>query len=182
MPRDIEQATEEDLQILADQLGRVPRGVAGIAARSRNGVPLVVATVPRLSHGEPFPTTFYLTHPDLVRALSSIEAAGDMSDYQEMLKEPSLAEGYRRAHEAYIEARRRIGAEAGVGEVPEIDGVSAGGMPQRVKCLHALVGHALAAGPGVNPIGDLVLRRLYSEGTWRQEGWEAEADTCELQG
>ena len=44
-----------------------------------------------------------------------------------------------------------------VGHVDEIDGISAGGMPTRVKCLHALVGHALAAGPGVNPIGDLAL-------------------------
>ena len=43
---------------------------------------------------------------------------------------------------------------ARLGDVPEIDGVSAGGMPDRVKCLHALVGHALAAGPGVNPLGD----------------------------
>jgi len=41
--------------------------------------------------------------------------------------------------------------------VPEIAGISAGGMPTRVKCLHALAGHALAAGPGVNPIGDRAL-------------------------
>jgi hypothetical protein len=26
-----------------------------------------------------------------------------------------------------------------------------------VKCLHALAGHALAAGRGVNPVGDLAL-------------------------
>ena len=43
--------------------------------------------------------------------------------------------------------------------VPAVAGVSAGGMPTRVKCLHALIGHALAAGPGVNPIGDLALER-----------------------
>ncbi|MBX3087728.1 MAG: DUF501 domain-containing protein, partial [Cryobacterium sp.] len=41
--------------------------------------------------------------------------------------------------------------------VEELDGISAGGMPSRVKCLHALVAHVLAAGPGVNPIGDLAL-------------------------
>jgi hypothetical protein len=44
--------------------------------------------------------------------------------------------------------------------VPEIDGISAGGMPSRVKCLHVLVGHALAAGPGVNPLGDEALAML----------------------
>jgi uncharacterized protein len=32
--------------------------------------------------------------------------------------------------------------------------VSAGGMPDRVKCLHALAAHALAVGPGINPLGD----------------------------
>ena len=56
-----------------------------------------------------------------------------------------------RAHEDYL--RRR----AALGEVPEIAGVSAGGMPDRVKCLHVLVAHALAAGPGVNPLGDEAL-------------------------
>lgn len=33
-------------------------------------------------------------------------------------------------------------------------------MPDRVKCLHVLVGHSLAAGPGVNPFGDEALAML----------------------
>ncbi|MGA0066849.1 MAG: DUF501 domain-containing protein, partial [Candidatus Nanopelagicales bacterium] len=41
-----------------------------------------------------------------------------------------------------------------LGDVPEIAGISAGGMPDRVKCLHVLLAHALAAGPGINPLGD----------------------------
>ena len=52
--------------------------------------------------------------------------------------------------------------------VDEIARVSAGGMPDRVKCLHALAGHALAAGPGVNPIGDLAL----ALGSWSPERCE----------
>ena len=51
--------------------------------------------------------------------------------------------------------------------MPEIDRVSAGGMPDRVKCLHALAAQALAAGPGVNPLGDEVVERL---GAWWSEG------------
>jgi hypothetical protein len=47
--------------------------------------------------------------------------------------------------------------------VPEIEGVSAGGMPNRVKCLHVLVGHSLAKGPGVNPLGDEAVTLL---GDW----------------
>ena len=33
-------------------------------------------------------------------------------------------------------------------------------MPTRVKCLHVLVGHALSAGAGVNPLGDEALELL----------------------
>ena len=62
-----------------------------------------------------------------------------------------LAAAYRAAHEAYLAAGN------GSGEVAEIAGISAGGMPDRVKCLHVLVAHALAAGPGVNPLGDEAL-------------------------
>jgi len=63
------------------------------------------------------------------------------------------AEAYHRAHESYLADRESIEL------VPEISGFSAGGMPNRVKCLHALAGHSLAAGPGVNPIGDAALER-----------------------
>ena len=73
---------------------------------------------------------------------------------------PQIAAAYTRAHELYIRERTQAGEASGVGEVPEIAGVSAGGMPRRVKCFHALLGHALAAGRGVNPIGDWVLDRL----------------------
>jgi len=60
---------------------------------------------------------------------------------------------YARAHEQFVADRESILV------VDELAGISAGGMPTRVKCLHALAGHALAAGPGVNPIGDLALER-----------------------
>ena len=72
-----------------------------------------------------------------------------------------IRDRYARAHEQYIADRNSVG------EVPELAGVSAGGMPNRVKCLHALIGHALAAGPGVNPIGDLALERC---------GWSPSAE------
>ncbi|WP_122820036.1 DUF501 domain-containing protein [Varibaculum vaginae] len=160
-------ATSADLQTLSSQLGRIPRGVVGVAARCVCGAPAVVATAPRLEDGSPFPTTFYLTLPSLVRALSTVEASGKMGYYQQLLSEDEgLAVEYRRAHLEYIAARGRIGQQMGVGEVPEIAGVSAGGMPERVKCLHALVGHALAVGKGVNPIGDLVLADLAASGLW----------------
>ncbi len=144
----------EDIVAVGEQLGREARGVVGIAARALGGAPAVVATAPRLPDGSPFPTFYYLCHPEAVAAASRLEAAGVMAEYNALLAEDEeLWAQYRRAHEQYIADRDSVG------EVPELAGVSAGGMPTRVKCLHALIGHALAAGPGVNPIGDLALAR-----------------------
>ncbi|MBL3698568.1 DUF501 domain-containing protein [Leucobacter luti] len=146
--------TEADIRAVSEQLGREARGVIGIAARTSDGSPTVVATAPRLPDGSPFPTFYYLCHPEAVAAASRLEAVGMMVEFNEMLAESEeLRAQYAAAHEQYIADRDQVG------EVPELAGVSAGGMPTRVKCLHALIGHALAAGPGVNPIGDLALER-----------------------
>ena len=160
----IEPLTAVDEGVLAEQLGRRARGVIGIAARCPVGHPAVVATLPRLPEGPPFPTTFYLTCPRAVAACSTLEASGLMTELSERLtSEPELAAGYAHAHRAYLTARGELAADT-VGPVPEIADVSAGGMPFRVKCLHALLGHTLAAGPGVNPIGDLTLALI--EARW----------------
>jgi hypothetical protein len=82
--------------------------------------------------------------------MSALEAAGVMVELAAEL-EGETAEAYHAAHEGYLADRDSIEV------VEEIAGFSAGGMPSRVKCLHALGAHALAAGPGVNPIGDRAL-------------------------
>lgn len=145
--------SDADLWTLRQQLGREPRGVLGIAARCVCGNPTVVATAPRLPDGTPFPTFYYLTHPAATAAMSALEAGQVMPELAAELDDPDVAAAYREAHERYLADRARFG------DVPEIDGISAGGMPTRVKCLHALAAHALAAGPGVNPVGDLALAR-----------------------
>lgn len=145
--------TDAEISVVSEQLGRAARGVVGIAARCVCGNPTVVATAPRLTDGTPFPTFYYLTHPAATAAMSTLEAEQVMPELAELLDDEDVAAAYTRAHEAYLADR------AGFGDVPEIAGISAGGMPVRVKCLHALAGHALAAGPGVNPIGDEALRR-----------------------
>jgi len=151
----ITEATEADLAEMRKQLGRPMRDVLGVAARCVCGKPLVVQTKPRLSSGEPFPTFYYLTHPALTSALSTLEGAGFMAQLQQRLAdEPELAEAYLKAHESYLAEREQIMV------VAETEGISAGGMPTRVKCLHALAGHALAKGPGVNPIGDIALAEI----------------------
>lgn len=147
--------TAEDLAAVEAQLGRPPRGVAEVAWRCPCGKPGVVKTEPRLPNGTPFPTTYYLTCQRATSGCSTLEASGLMTEMTERLAtDADLADAYRAAHEAYLADRAELG------EVPEIDGISAGGMPTRVKCLHVLVGHALAAGPGVNPLGDEALAAL----------------------
>jgi hypothetical protein len=117
----------------------------------------VIATQPRLPDGTPFPTTYYLTCPKAVAACSRLESTGVMAELtQQLAQDPELAAAYQRAHESYLADRDALGT------VPELAGFSAGGMPSRVKCLHALLGHALAAGWGVNPVGDLVRERVGS--------------------
>lgn len=147
--------TANDIEILTEQLERMPRGVVGIAARCVCGKPTVVKTAPRLEDGTPFPTTFYLTHPKAVAAASTLEANGVMKEMSaRLLEDEDLAAKYRAAHEDYL-AKRAV-----LGEVPEIAGISAGGMPTRVKCLHVLIGHSLASGPGVQPLGDEALEMI----------------------
>ncbi|MFV0428137.1 MAG: DUF501 domain-containing protein [Arachnia sp.] len=149
------QPTDEDLRIVEAQLGRPPRAVEAIAWRCPCGKPGVTTTAPRLEDGTPFPTTYYLTCPRATAACSALEADGVMAEQTARLGDDAdLVATYRGAHEAYLADR------AALGEVPEIDGVSAGGMPSRVKCLHALVAHSLAAGPGVNPFGDEALAAI----------------------
>lgn len=144
--------SDADLAVLREQLGRPARGVIGIAARCVCGNPTVVATSPRLPDGSPFPTFYYLTHPAATAAMSTLEADHVMRELSHELADDDVAAAYRLAHDAYLRDR------AAYGDVEEIAGISAGGMPTRVKCLHALAGHALAAGPGVNPIGDRALQ------------------------
>jgi hypothetical protein len=153
---------ERDLAAVEAQLSRRPRGTHAVGHRCPCSLPDVVVTEPRLPDGTPFPTTFYLTCPRACSLIGTLEGSGLMREMEERLRDdPELAAAYRTAHEAYLADRSALG------EVPEIAEVSAGGMPDRVKCLHALAAHALAAGLGVNPLGDEVLRRL---GAWWSDG------------
>lgn len=152
--------SERDVAIVSAQLGRPARDVIGISARCVCGAPTVVSTSPRLADGTPFPTFYYLTHPAATAAMSDLEATHVMVEFSEMLAaDPEIQAQYAAAHAQFIADRESILT------VEELAGISAGGMPERVKCLHALAGHALAAGPGVNPIGDLALAR----GDWSPE-------------
>lgn len=154
-PPERQPASEKDLAAVEAQLGRPPRGTRAVAHRCPCGLPDVVETMPRLADGTPFPTLYYLTCPRATSACSRLESAGVMKEMTARLADdPELAARYRAAHEDYLTRREAIG------KVPEIEGISAGGMPGRVKCLHVHVAHTLAVGPGVNPFGDETLAQI----------------------
>ncbi len=154
--------TAADAAVVAAQLGRPPRGLAAVAHRCPCGRPDVVETAPRLPDGTPFPTLYYLTCPRAIAAVSRLEAAGVMRTMARRLaEEPALRQAYEAAHLDYL-ARRDAAARAAAVELLPPGTQSAGGMPDRVKCLHALVAQELAV-PGSNPLG---LQALQAAGQW----------------
>jgi uncharacterized protein len=155
-----------ELAVVERQLGRPPRGVTAIAHYCPCGLPDVVQTRPRLPDGTPFPTLFYLTCPRATAAMSRLEAAGVMREMTASLSADFRLRGaYLAAHEDYLARRDAAARQAGLAPLPP-GTQSAGGMPDRVKCLHALAAHELAV-PGVNPFG---ARAVQTAGAWWQAG------------
>jgi hypothetical protein len=136
--------------IVQAQLGRPPRAIRQVAHTCTCGLVDVIETSPRLADGTPFPTLYYLTCPRAGKEISRLEASGLMREMTDRLRtDPELAERYQAAADDYVCRRDALGVLPGA--------PTAGGMPSRVKCLHVLVAHSLAAGPGVNPFGDEAL-------------------------
>ena len=157
--------TSRDAAVIAAQLGRPPRGLVAVAHRCPCGLPDVAETAPRLADGSPFPTLYYLTCPRAAAAVGRLEAAGVMRQMQQRLAaDPELRAAYQAAHRDYLARRDEAARAAGVAPLPP-GTQSAGGMPARVKCLHALTAHELAV-PGANPLGREAAERA---GPW----WEA---------
>ena len=151
-----------DEAAVTTQLGRAPRAVLGVAHRCPCGLPDVIETAPRLPDGTPFPTLYYLTCVRVCAAVSKLEATGTMKEMTSRLADdPDLERAYQAADRDYSARRDRAAARAGVQALPP-GSATAGGMPERVKCLHVLVAHELAA-PGANPFGR---EAIASMGQW----------------
>jgi hypothetical protein len=133
-------------------IGRPLRARSAAAVRCGWGLPAVLRVDPQLPDGAPFPTLFWLACPLAVRAVGRLEAAGWMRELADRLGgDPLIAQAYAAAHDRYVAARNRLGPA-----VPR--NPSAGGMPDRVKCLHSLYAHHLATGD--NPLGAMVARQV----------------------
>ena len=141
-----------DREAVEAQLGRPPRGLRDVAHRCTCGLPDVVETAPRLEDGTPFPTLYYLTCPRAASAIGRLEGSGLMASMTSRLaSDDDLAARYAAASVDYVARRDAIEVLPGA--------PTAGGMPDRVKCLHVLVAHELAV-PGSNPFGREALDAL----------------------
>lgn len=148
------------------QLGRPPRGARSVAHRCPCGLPDVIETAPRLPDGSPFPTLYYLTCVRACAAASRLEAGGVMREMnQRLAADAELRGAYAAADRDYAARRDEAAEAAGVAPLPA-GAATAGGMPERVKCLHALAAHELAA-PGTNPLGAEAVRDM---GAWWAAG------------
>ena len=141
------EASAVDRRLIEAQIGREVRGSVAVAARCRYGLPAVVRTAPVLPDGTPFPTLYWLACPAAKVAVGRLEAAGWNATLSERVaSEPDLAAAHAAAHASYLAQRDALA------HLPGDPGV--GGLPGRVKCLHALYAHQAAT--GANPVGRIV--------------------------
>jgi uncharacterized protein len=151
----------DDRAVVARQLGREPRAFRRVVVRCPFGRPAVTEQEPYDEVGNPFPTTFYLTCPHLVAAVSGLEAAGGVERWsQAAAADVALAASRERANEEQREIRGRLaagreGADGGTSLGLGIGGASRHGS---LKCLHAHAAYALAR-PGYE-LGERVLDEL----------------------
>jgi hypothetical protein len=141
------EAGAADRRLIEAQIGRDVRGSVAVAARCRYGLPAVVRTAPLLPDGTPFPTLYWLACPAARVAVGRLEGAAWNAILSERVAtDPDLAAAHAAAHTCYLAQRDAIAP------LPGAPGV--GGLPGRVKCLHALYAHQAAT--GADPVGRIV--------------------------
>jgi hypothetical protein len=141
------EAGPAERRLIQAQIGRDVRGSVAVAARCRYGLPAVVRTAPLLPDGTPFPTMYWLACPAARVAVGRLEAAGWNAQLSERVAaEADLAAAHAAAHASYLAQRDTMA------RLPGDPGV--GGLPGRVKCLHALYAHQAAT--GADPVGRIV--------------------------
>jgi uncharacterized protein len=138
----------DDEAVVARQLGRQPRALRRVVVRCPYGRPAVTEQWPRDVDGAPFPTTYYLTCPQLVTRISRLEAEGGVERWTQAVREtPELRASLDLANSEQQALRPEV--PGGIG------GSTRGGS---LKCLHAHAAFALAR-PGYQ-LGERILDEL----------------------
>lgn len=142
----------DERAVVERQLGRAPRAFRRVAVYCPFGNPAVTEQAPRDERGDPFPTTFWLSCPHLVAAISRLEAAGGVERWTRATQDdPELEGSLEDANALQRELR------------PELDvGIGGSSRSGSLKCLHAHAAFALAR-PGYE-LGDRILAEV--PGLW----------------
>ena len=158
----------DDRAVVARQLGRAPRAFGRVAVRCPFGRPAVTEQQPYDANGEPFPTTYYLTCPQLVAAVSRLESEGGVERWSRAAAEDSeLGRSLAEATDEQRHVRRELAGETrGRDDGSSLDlGIGGSGRPSHLKCLHAHAAFALAR-PGY-VLGERILAEV--EPLWPPE-------------
>ena len=139
-----------DEEVVSWQLGRPVRAFRRVVTRCPYGFPVVTEQSAKTFEGTPFPTSFYLTCPWLVAAVSRIEADGGVARWNtEAEEQPVLADSLSDAQERQRQLR------------PELDvGIAGTSNDRSLKCLHAHAAFALASPPYI--LGERILEEIES--------------------
>lgn len=144
---------ERQLAIIAQQLGRAPRGIEAVAAEDEHGTPLALRMAP-LVDGKPFPTLYWLCSDVLKIEISRVEAVGVIKSLERKLQDdPDFLAHYQQSHRDYVAARWSFMSDAQRAEVERLGytGVlterGIGGISnwQQIRCLHTQYAHHLGA-------------------------------------
>jgi hypothetical protein len=151
----------DDRAVVERQLGRPPRAFRRVVLRCPFGRPAVTEQAPYDRNGDPFPTTYYLTCPQLVAAVSRLEAGGGVERWSRTAaSDPALRQSLERAHAKQRAVRRQLARDRpGRDDGASLElGIGGAGTPGRLKCLHAHVAFALAR-PGYE-LGERIVAEL----------------------
>lgn len=166
----------EDLDILARQLGRHPRGTLFVTRRCPHGLPAVILTLPFEGHGGPVPPFLWLSCPQVVKKTAGLESRGFARGIAALLEEGPAAAAFERDERDFGAVLREVALSCGGEKLArrlEGRGV-AGGRPGAIKCLHAhtafalsVEGSAEAPAPERGIAGRMCLEALSEEeGLW----------------
>jgi exopolyphosphatase/guanosine-5'-triphosphate,3'-diphosphate pyrophosphatase len=145
MPTAQRELRSADLEAVREQLGREPTTPFVVVARCTGGHPLVIRNSPIDAHGDPFPTTYWLTCPEAVKAVSRVESDGSIARLNDRMRiDAGFREAVEAAHASYARDRATDLTEAGAW-----GGVA--GTAMGIKCLHAHYAYRLAGGE--DPVG-----------------------------
>ena len=151
----------DDAALVARQLGRTPRAFRRVVARCPFGRPAVTEQEPYDRDGEPFPTTYYLTCPQLVAAIARLEAVGGVERWSAAAREdPELRASLEEVTEEQRHLREELAGDRRGRDEGASLGLGIGGSrsPGHLKCLHAHAAFALAR-PGY-VLGERILAEV----------------------